>query len=124
MSDQHPRRWWARWRKVPTTPPSGPTSATTPDEVAARILAQTEPSPPPGQESSEQLEQPEEKDGPFMKHTDAHYEKVAKLYLKYGSIAKVQNRFPNYSESSVRRWVAECRKRGLLPATAAKKSKK
>jgi hypothetical protein len=113
MGDRH-NRWWARWRKTPPVP----TPTTTPDAVAARILATVAAeAPDPGEKS----EQPERKDGPPVRYPDSHYEKVAKLYLKHGSIAKVQNHFPNYSESSVRRWVAECRKRGLLPPKAKAK---
>lgn len=128
--------WRAAWKaKLRTTPPTEvedlPTSTTTPDEVAARVLAAIS--------APETFEQPEQnastdpdsqKGGPTMRYPDKHYEKVAKLYLKHGSVAKVQNHFPNYSESSVRRWVAECRKRGLLPekpattATAKKKPKR
>jgi hypothetical protein len=54
--------------------------------------------------------------GMTMAHDMKHYEKVAKVYTRSGSIAKTQNHFPNYSERTIQRWVKKCREMGLLPA--------
>ena len=49
-----------------------------------------------------------------MSYSLSHYEKVAALYKKYGSVERVQDHFPASSVRSVQRWVKKCRETGLL----------
>jgi hypothetical protein len=50
-----------------------------------------------------------------MKHDDKHYEKFAKTYKKCkGVMADVQDKYPNYSYSTLYRWVRTCKDKGFL----------
>jgi transposase len=64
-----------------------------------------------------------------MRYPQEHWEKVAKFYneatvhpteltggknVETVKIAKVQNHFPEATESTVARWIRRCRKDGLL----------
>lgn len=51
-----------------------------------------------------------------MKYDRKHYEKVAKLYARYGTVAKVQDHYPWTTYSTVARWVRKARDLELLPA--------
>jgi cobalamin biosynthesis Mg chelatase CobN len=48
-------------------------------------------------------------------YAQEHWEKVAEVYAREGTVAKTQDHFPWASYSSVARWVVKCRALGLLP---------
>jgi hypothetical protein len=62
------------------------------------------------------------------RYDDAHYQAVAHHYdvaMRHGSAAPVKfvARAMNSKPSTVKNWIAECRKRGLLPPTDERKPK-
>lgn len=54
---------------------------------------------------------------PPIKYDEKHYTKFAKVFKKNkGVMADIQNQYPNYSYSTLYRWVRKCRELGLIPA--------
>jgi hypothetical protein len=49
-----------------------------------------------------------------MRYPDSHWDRVAELYREHGSVAGVQDHYPDTTQATVRRWLRVCRTRGLL----------